>query len=73
MYILLIIWLIFLFAYIIFNVYGIYRVLAMRIKGDIIPLAVIVYTLVMFAVIIISLIFIYQLNWTRDLKELFNF
>lgn len=73
MYIFLIIWLLFVFAYVIFNVYGIYRVMAMRIKGDVIPLAVLIYLIVISAVIVITLVFIGNLDWGKNLKELFRF
>lgn len=68
MYILLIIWFIFVGAYVIFNIYGISRVLAMRIKGDATPKAVLFYLITIFIVIAISLFMISQINWGTSLK-----
>ena len=73
MYIFLVIWFLFIFAYVIFNVYGLYRVMAMRIKGDVIPLAVLVYLIVILAIIAVTLVFIGSLDWGKSLKELFGF
>ena len=71
MYIFLIIWFLFLFAYIIFNVYGLYRVMAMRIKGDIIPLAVFIYGIAIIVIIIVSLGFFATFEWGKSLTNLF--
>ena len=71
MYIFLIIWFLFLFAYIIFNVYGLYRVMAMRIKGDVIPLAVLIYSLAIIVIIVVTLGFFGTLDWGKSLKDLF--
>ena len=68
MYIFLIIWFLFLFVYIVFNMYGIYRVMAMRIKGDIVPLAILVYLIAIFLVIAISVILISSLDWGEKIK-----
>ena len=72
MYIFLVIWFIFLFAYIVFNIYGIYRVMAMRIKGDAVPLAILIYFIAIFLIIAISIILISSLNWNSSIK-LFSF
>ncbi|MEK7142721.1 MAG: hypothetical protein AAB785_00755 [Patescibacteria group bacterium] len=71
MYIFLIIWFLFLFAYIIFNVYGLYRVMAMRIKGDVIPLAVLIYSVAIIVIIIVSLGFFMTFEWSKSLTDLF--
>jgi len=73
MYIFLVIWFLFIFAYVIFNVYGLYRVMAMRIKGDVIPLAILIYLIVIMVIIAIALVFIGSLDWGKNLKELFGF
>lgn len=73
MYIFLIIWLLFLFIYIIFNVYGLYRVMAMRIKGDVVGLAVLIYLIAMSIIIIVSLTWISTLDWGKNLKDLIKF
>jgi len=73
MYIFLIIWLLFVFAYVIFNVYGIYRIMAMRIKGDSVIFAVLVYLIVMFVIIAISIIIIANLDWGKNLKDVLRF
>ena len=73
MYLFLIIWFLFLFVYIIFNIYGIYRTMAMRIKGDIVPLAILVYLIVMFLIIAVSIILISGLDWGKNIGELFHF
>ena len=48
--------------------YGIYRVMAMRIKGDIVPLALLVYLIAIFLVIAISVILISSLDWGEKIK-----
>jgi len=63
MYIFLIIWFLFVFAYMIFNIYGIYRVMAMRIKGDVVPLAILIYLIAIFLVIAGSIVLISSLDW----------
>lgn len=68
MYIFLIIWFLFLFAYIVFNIYGIYRVMAMRIKGDIVPMAILIYLVAIFLVIAVSIILISSLDWGEKIK-----
>lgn len=73
MYLLLIIWFLFIFAYMIFNIYGISRVMAMRIKDDKVGLAVLVYFVLMFLIIAISIIIISNLDWGKNIKELLNF
>jgi len=73
MYIFLIIWLIFLFVYIAFNAYGLYRVVAMRIKGDKIGIVVLVYLIVMFLIIFTSLFIISRLDWGKSLGDFIKF
>lgn len=73
MYLLLIIWFLFIFAYMIFNIYGISRVMAMRIKGDKVSLAVLVYLVLIFLIIAVSIIIISNLDWGKNIKELLNF
>ena len=70
MYILLIIWFIFLFVYIIFNVYGLYRVISMRIKGDITLLATLIYVIAMAVIIFISISIMGTLDWGTDISKL---
>lgn len=69
MYIFLIIWFVFLFAYIVFNVYGLYRVVAMRIKGDAVGRIVLFYLIVMFAIIALTIFTISNLNWSQGLRQ----
>lgn len=73
MYIFLIIWFLFLFFYIVFNVYGLYRIMAARIKGDATGLAVLVYLIIMLLIIFISVLIISRLDWGKNLKDFFNF
>lgn len=70
MYILLIIWFIFLFAYIIFNVYGLFQVMAKRFRGDAMGFAVLIYLVAMFLIIAVSILVISQLNWGQGLGGL---
>jgi hypothetical protein len=63
MYIALIVWFIFLFAYIAFNIYGVIRVNQMRIKGDVTHAAILVYLLIMFIIIAVTLLFVSHLDW----------
>lgn len=72
MYIFLILWFLFLFVYIIFNVYGLYRVSAMRMKGDATGRAILLYIIVMLAVIVISIFFMSTLNWGKSLSDIFK-
>ncbi|MGA2666824.1 MAG: hypothetical protein ABSE91_01880 [Patescibacteria group bacterium] len=64
MYIALIIWLIFLFAYVAFNIYGVFKVYQMHIKGDLTRVAILIYLLIIFIIIAVSLAFISRLNWS---------
>jgi len=73
MYIFLLIWLIFLFAYIAFNAYGLYRVVAMRIKGDKVGIVVLVYVIIMFLIIFASLFIISRLDWGKRLTDFIKF
>lgn len=68
MYILLIIWLVFLVVYLGFNLYGITRVLRMRIKGDLTRTAVLAYLLAIFVIIAVTTIFIINLNWGNSIN-----
>lgn len=68
MYIFLIIWFIFLFAYFVFNVYGISRVMAMRIKNDVVPLAVMIYLLVIFIIIAFAIYLISTFSWGGSIR-----
>lgn len=73
MYIFLILWFLFVIIYLIFNVYGVTRVLAMRIKGDVIPLAILIYLIAIFFVIGVSIVLISNLDWGRNLRDLLKF
>jgi len=68
MYIALIIWFLFLFVYIAFNVYGIIRVTQMRIRGDFTSAAILVYLVAIFLIIFISLIMIDRLDWSTSIR-----
>jgi len=72
MYIFLIIWFIFLFIYIIFNIYGLIQVLAKRFKGDAIGRAVLIYLILMFVIIVVSILAISRLDWGKNLKDIFK-
>ncbi|OGD56963.1 hypothetical protein A2V71_03220 [Candidatus Berkelbacteria bacterium RBG_13_40_8] len=71
MLILLIIYLLFLFAYIAFNAYCIFRVSTMRITGDATGLSILIYVIVMAAIIFISLMFIGSLDWKTTFGGIF--
>ncbi len=71
MYIFVILWILFIFVYVLFNAYGVFRIMKTRVKGDIIPQAVIVYVLMITTIIIISLIFIGTLDWGKSLQDFF--
>ncbi len=73
MYIFLIIWFLFVFVYIVFNIYGLYRIMAMRIKGDIVSLAILIYLIAIFVIIAVSIILISHLDWGKNFQELFKF
>jgi len=66
MIILLIAFLLFLFVYIIFNVYAIIRVWAMRLPGDRTHIVLIFYMVVLTFVISLSLFIISTLNWKSN-------
>jgi hypothetical protein len=68
MYIALIIWFLFLFVYIAFNVYGIIRVTQMRIRGDLTSTVILVYLMAIFLIVFISLIFISRLDWSATFR-----
>lgn len=63
MILLLLIYLFFLLAYLIFNGYIIFRINTMRIKGDLTTRGIIVYLIVMVSIIVISIFFISTLKW----------
>jgi hypothetical protein len=63
MIILLFVYLAFLFVYLAFNVYGIFRVYTMRIKGDATSRAIIIYAIAIFAVIFSSISYLLVLDW----------
>lgn len=66
MYILIILWLLFVLAFLSYNVYGIIRILAMRIKGDFIPLVILVYLILVFVIIFGTVLIMSRLNWNLD-------
>lgn len=70
MYIFLIIWFLFILVYIVFNIYGISRVQAMRIKGDTSGLIILIYLITIFIILGISITIISHLNWTASLSNL---
>ncbi len=72
MYIFVILWFLFIFVYVIFNAYGIFRVIKMRIKGDIIPLAVLIYIIIIAVIIFTTIILIGTLDWGKNLGEIIN-
>jgi hypothetical protein len=63
MVIFLLIWLLFLILFIAINIYGIYRILSMRIRGDIVPIMTIGYLIVVVIIIGVSIAFIASLDW----------
>jgi len=72
MYIFLILWLVFLFAYLIFNVYGLIHVMAKRFRGDAVGLVMLIYIVAMLVIIFGSISIISNLDWGRPLGELFK-
>lgn len=68
MLILLIIYLVFLFGYFIFNAYGVLKIWSMRMPNDKTHLAIFAYFLAVAAVITISFIFILTLDWQFNFK-----
>ncbi|MBM2820251.1 MAG: hypothetical protein HW405_11 [Candidatus Berkelbacteria bacterium] len=70
MYIFAIIWFLFMFVYVAFNAYGIFRVVKMRIKGDIIPVVVLIYVIVIAVIIVATVILIGALDWGKHLQDL---
>ncbi len=66
MIILLIFYLLFLFVYFAFNVYAIFRVLTMRLKGDATGRAIVIYAVAMAVIIFFSFVFIFSLDWPSD-------
>lgn len=67
MTILLIIYILFLLAYMVFNAYVIFRVNKMRLKGDLTNRGMFVYFISIAVVLAISLIFMSTLNWGMSL------
>jgi uncharacterized membrane protein YbhN (UPF0104 family) len=47
--------------------------MAMRIKGDSVIFAVLVYLIVMFVIIAVSIIIIANLDWGKNLKDVLRF
>lgn len=72
MWILLLIYFIFLLAYLIFNVYAIIRIWALRMPNDMTSTGVIVYTIVIGMLITISLLIITFLTWNGNFKFSFK-
>jgi len=66
MAILLVLYFIFLLVYIAFNVYGIFRIWSLRIKGDQTIRIIILYLFVISVIILVSLIAIGTLNWSSN-------
>lgn len=66
MIILLILYFLFLIIYLAFNIYGILRIWAMRIKGDRTELMIIIYLFIISTIILISLLLILGLDWSTD-------
>jgi hypothetical protein len=71
MLILLILYLLFLFVYLAFNVYAIFRVSSMRVRGDLTGKAILIYVLAMAVIIFVSLTLISFLSWPLHLGGLF--
>ena len=72
MFIFLILYFIFLFAYIIFNVYSILRVWSLRLKGDKTQLVILTYLVIMAGLIVVSILLISSLKWDESLTKLFH-
>lgn len=72
MYIFLILWFLFLLAYISYNVYAFYRVSAMRLKGDATNRVMVIYFLAIAAIIFISVIWISRLSWGGSILSFFQ-
>jgi len=66
MIILLIIWFLFLFVYIVYNIYGLLRMMQMRIKGDATRLMIAIYLILTSIIIATSILLIGQLNWQTN-------
>ncbi len=64
MIILLILYLIFIFIYVAFNIYGILRIWAMRIKGDRTAAIILFYLFAIGVIFFFSFIFIISLDWS---------
>jgi hypothetical protein len=71
MLILLILYLLFLFVYLAFNVYAIFRVSSMRVKGDATGRAIFIYVLAMAVILFVSLALVSTLSWPLNLGGLF--
>lgn len=72
MIILLVIWFLFLFVYIIYNIYGLFRMMQMRIRGDATMLMISIYLILIFVIIAASILLVSQLNWQTNF-DLLNF
>ena len=64
MSVVLVIYFIFLFLYVAFNIYAILRILSMRIKGDKTKEVAVIYMAIISFLILISLIMISGLDWS---------
>jgi len=70
MIILLIIYFLFLLAYVIFNAYAVIRVWSLKLPHDMTPLTVLIYLIVMAVIVTFSLVFISNLNWQSSFGSL---
>jgi len=70
MLIFLILYFIFLFAYIIFNVYSILRVWSLKLPNDRTSLSILIYLIVMAVLIVTSIILVSSLNWGAGISEI---
>jgi len=68
MIILLILYFIFLVAYLIFNIYAMFRVWSIRNRGDGSRAAILIYMAIVGMIIFISLIMLTGLNWPNNFK-----
>ncbi len=67
MIIFLLCWTLFLILFIAVNIYGIFRIMAMRIKGDMIPVMTVGYLILVVIIIGVSLAFIASLDWPTSI------
>lgn len=64
------IWFVFLLVYFIFNIYGLFRVCAIRFKGDAVGLMVLIYLIAIFIIVSLSLMAITNLDWSKSIREI---